>query len=252
MAVMLRTLGVPTRNVTGFIGGTYNRFGRYYAVRQGDAHSWIEVYIDGQGWMRFDPTPPADAAPQGEITGVFAFMRDFLEAAAQRWNRHVVGYDLKQQISLFRTLKSRYSSNLRTPSSSPLGSPRRLLLVAIGVLLVAGGVYWLRRNRGPSPEAAKKDGREDPTQLRAVALYKSLEAALAHVGAPRPPSVPPLAHARALEAMGHPAGTEARELTEIYLEARFGGRELDETVRREFAQRVRELRQLRDEERQAA
>jgi transglutaminase-like putative cysteine protease len=63
MAVMLRTLGVPTRNVTGFVGGTYNRFGKFYAVRQGDAHSWVEVFIDEAGWMTFDPTPPADAAP---------------------------------------------------------------------------------------------------------------------------------------------------------------------------------------------
>ena len=46
MAVMLRAVGVPTRNVTGFIGGSYNRFGKFYAVRQGDAHSWVEVFID--------------------------------------------------------------------------------------------------------------------------------------------------------------------------------------------------------------
>jgi transglutaminase-like putative cysteine protease len=39
MALMLRTVGIPSRNVTGFVGGTWNRFGRYYAVREGDAHS---------------------------------------------------------------------------------------------------------------------------------------------------------------------------------------------------------------------
>ncbi|HKO50586.1 MAG TPA: DUF3488 and transglutaminase-like domain-containing protein, partial [Polyangiaceae bacterium] len=83
MAVMLRTLGVPTRNVTGFIGGTYNRFARSYAVRQGDAHSWVEVYLDDTGWTRFDPTPPASAAPQSDITGLLAFVRDFVEATSQ-------------------------------------------------------------------------------------------------------------------------------------------------------------------------
>ena len=94
MAVMLRTLDVPTRNVTGFIGGSYNRFGRFYAVRQGDAHSWVEVFIDEQGWMTFDPTPPGDAAPKSEIGGAWAYVRDFLEATSQRWERNVVGYDL--------------------------------------------------------------------------------------------------------------------------------------------------------------
>ena len=61
MAVMLRTVGIPSRNVTGFVGGTWNRFGRYYAVREGDAHSWVEAYIDDPGrptWQTFDPTPP--------------------------------------------------------------------------------------------------------------------------------------------------------------------------------------------------
>src|SRR6185369_9910820 len=61
MAIMLRTLEVPTRNVTGFVGGSYNRFGKFYAVRQGDAHSWVEAWIDEYGWLTFDPTPPADA-----------------------------------------------------------------------------------------------------------------------------------------------------------------------------------------------
>src|SRR5690606_4697902 len=58
MVVMLRALGVPARNVTGFVGGTFNRFGDFYAVRQGDAHSWVEAYLPGRGWTRFDPTPP--------------------------------------------------------------------------------------------------------------------------------------------------------------------------------------------------
>src|SRR5262245_40998215 len=108
MAMLLRTLQVPTRNVTGFIGGTYNRFGDFYAVRQGDAHSWVEVYLDGAGWTRYDPTPPLSSAPRSEMTGVVAFLRDVIEAAAQRWSRHVIGYDLDQQIELFRSVKQRY------------------------------------------------------------------------------------------------------------------------------------------------
>jgi len=55
MTVMLRTLDVPSRNVTGFVGGTFNRFSRSYVVRQGDAHSWVEVYLDETGWTRIDP-----------------------------------------------------------------------------------------------------------------------------------------------------------------------------------------------------
>ena len=90
MVLMLRAVGVPARNVTGFIGGTFNRFGKYYAVRQGDAHSWVEVFVDGVGWQTYDPTPPAEAEPQIATAGLGAFVRDVLEAVSQRWDRHAV------------------------------------------------------------------------------------------------------------------------------------------------------------------
>lgn len=253
MAVLLRTQGIPTRNVTGFVGGTFNRFGRYYAVRQGDAHSWIEVFIDGQGWMRFDPTPPSDAAPQSEITGVLAFMRDFVEAAAQRWNRHIVGYDLKQQVSLFRSVKDRYTSLRGTSKlADSLASPRRMWLFGLGVALIAAGIYWFRRTRQTSDEKKEAPRPDELDVARIVALYRSLESALVVLGVPRPPSVPPWAHAIGLEALGHPAAAEVRALTQLYLEARFGDRELAEDERKAFAERVRALKLLRNVEGEAA
>jgi hypothetical protein len=254
MAVMLRTLGVPTRNVTGFIGGSYNRFGRYYAVRQGDAHSWIEVWVDKKGWTRFDPTPPSDAAPQSEITGFLAFIRDFVEAAAQRWNRHIVGYDLKQQVHLFRSVQKRYSE-MRDGSDvmgGALASPGRIALGGAGLLLLVGGLWWLRRQRAADGEPKPKKPVQDPNLTHAVALYRQLDAAMALRGVGRSPSTPPLAHARALLEMGHPAGEEILELTRLYVEARFGGRTLDEDARRDYARRVKALRQVRDEISRAA
>lgn len=253
MAVLLRTQGVPTRNVTGFVGGTFNRFGRYYAVRQGDAHSWVEVYIDGAGWTRFDPTPPSDAAPQSEITGALAFMRDFVEAAAQRWNRNVVGYDLKQQVSLFRTVRNRYAS-LRSKSAvlDSLGSPRRMWLFGLGIALIGAGVYWLRRTRRAAAENKDPPKPDELSVQRIVALYRSLEAVLVLLGVPRPASVPPLAHALGLVALGHPAADEVLALTQIYIDARFGERRLDDAERSQFSERVRALRQVRPREAAAA
>ncbi|MCF8566332.1 transglutaminase-like domain-containing protein [Alicyclobacillus tolerans] len=61
MAVMLRTVGVPTRWVTGFTQGSqdfnYTGPGQRYIVTNADAHSWVEVYFPGVGWVPFDPTP---------------------------------------------------------------------------------------------------------------------------------------------------------------------------------------------------
>ena len=92
MAVLLRTQGVPTRNVTGFVGGTFNRFGRYYAVRQGDAHSWVEVFLDGQGWLRFDPDPARQRrAPERDhwCPGVHARLRRSGGAALEPQRRRL-------------------------------------------------------------------------------------------------------------------------------------------------------------------
>ena len=178
MALMLRTLGVPTRNVTGFIGGTYNRFARSYAVRQGDAHSWVEVYLDDSGWTRFDPTPPASAAPQSDITGVLAFVRDFVEATTQRWNRHVIGYDLKQQVSLLKSVHKSFSSLRDRPGKlgRVLSSPRATLAALLALILGVYGAVWLsRRRRTRSPTVRAATERETMTR-EVVELYRQLEA----------------------------------------------------------------------------
>lgn len=59
MAVLLRELGVPTRIVNGYYGAHHNAMGDFYAVRQADAHSWVEVHFGPLGWVTFDPTPPS-------------------------------------------------------------------------------------------------------------------------------------------------------------------------------------------------
>jgi len=59
MAVMLRTLRIPSRVVNGFQTGEYNDLTSQYVVRASNAHSWVEAYFPGYGWVAFDPTPAA-------------------------------------------------------------------------------------------------------------------------------------------------------------------------------------------------
>lgn len=58
MTLMLRMLGIPSRVAAGFLPGSYDRATHQFIVRAVDAHSWVEVYFDGIGWVPFDPTPP--------------------------------------------------------------------------------------------------------------------------------------------------------------------------------------------------
>jgi transglutaminase-like putative cysteine protease len=252
MTMLLRTLDVPARNATGFVGGTFNRFSRSYVVRQGDAHSWVEVHLDGHGWTRFDPTPPSDAAPRSEITGVLALVRDLVEALGQRWSDHVVGYDLRQQIGLYQEARRAFSKLV--PSDSVVGklsaSPRKVLLAALAIAGIAFGVRELLRRRKQGAPEKQAEERERRAHL-AIELYLSLERAMAAHNIARPSSTPPLAHARALADLGHPLGTEVLDLTEVYLRARFGGEPVDSTARRTYQDRVRALRTTRVEPRPA-
>jgi hypothetical protein len=62
MALLLRFGGVPARVATGFSPGGFRRRQREWVVRDRDAHSWVEAWFDGIGWVTFDPTPTATPA----------------------------------------------------------------------------------------------------------------------------------------------------------------------------------------------
>lgn len=252
MAIMLREIGIPSRNVTGFVGGTYNRFGHYYAVRQGDAHSWVEAYLDDpiRGWVTFDPTPTSGAQPLQETTGAWVYVRDLLEALSQRWNRYVLGYDLKTQVRLFEDLSRRYE-RLRADTGVNRGALEKVTRPTFlaGTLLVigfGGYIVWRRRRAAkPNEPEAPLGSRPDPKLEAATALYRLLEAALALQGIPRPSSLPPLRHAEELVGRDHPLGDAVLELTNRYLEARFGGVAIDESGQRDFERKVREIRSFK-------
>jgi protein-glutamine gamma-glutamyltransferase len=240
MAIMLRTVDVPTRNVTGFVGGTFNRFGRFYAVRQGDAHSWVEVYLDGEGWRTFDPTPPSDADPKSEVEGTWATVRDFIEATSQRWDRHVVGYDYHQQVGLLQSLQTFSARYRRDGITSTSGSrSRSILIVGLGLVAIGGALFWVRRHRRRRTESQRPLGDRSQSSILATALYEQLEGAMGAHGVARSPGTPPLRHAEALTSTAHPLAPEILELTRIYLRARFGGVPIEEDERRDFERRVR-------------
>jgi protein-glutamine gamma-glutamyltransferase len=100
MAVMLRTLGIPSREVNGFLPGEYNDLGGDYIVRASDAHSWVEAYFPGSGWVTFDPTPPSN--DQG--AGLFSRLSLYIDWLQLTWNEWVINYDFSHQISLARNV----------------------------------------------------------------------------------------------------------------------------------------------------
>src|SRR5215468_3593344 len=113
MTVMLRTLGIPSREVNGFLPGEYNDLGGDYIVRASDAHSWVEAYFPGNGWVAFDPTP---AAPVQSVS-IFRRLSQFADWAELTWNDWVIGYDFAHQAALAQTVQTR-SRNWREVAAS--------------------------------------------------------------------------------------------------------------------------------------
>ncbi|HXT74131.1 MAG TPA: DUF3488 and transglutaminase-like domain-containing protein [Candidatus Angelobacter sp.] len=100
MVVMLRTLGIPARYATGFLAGEYNDLAHDYIVRASDAHSWVEAYFPGYGWITFDPTPPGDE----KHNGAFARLGMYWDWFQFSWNEWIINYDFAHQLSLARNI----------------------------------------------------------------------------------------------------------------------------------------------------
>lgn len=97
MTVMLRSIGMPARIVTGFQTGTWNPITELWVIRASDAHSWVEAWIPGYGWSTFDPTP---ADPRSGVTSIFNQLALYADAAETFWQDWVVSYDMGRQGTL--------------------------------------------------------------------------------------------------------------------------------------------------------
>ena len=129
----MRAAGVPARIVTGYLGGEWNPVGQYLLVRQSDAHAWAEVWLEGRGWTRVDPT--AVVAPERLNRGVLDLMPQafgagerfmhaapWLQGLLQRWDatnawwaEHVVKFEYSTQLDLLGRL------GIKTPDARYLG-----------------------------------------------------------------------------------------------------------------------------------
>ncbi len=102
MAVMLRTLHIPSRVVNGFRSDQFNDVTGNYVVRAKNAHSWVEAYFPGYGWITFDPTPGGEiGTPEGWDRALL-----YLDAAESFWREWVISYDFSHQYILAKATVS--------------------------------------------------------------------------------------------------------------------------------------------------
>jgi hypothetical protein len=146
MVMLLRASGIHARLVTGFLEGEWNELGNYFIVRQQDAHSWVEAYIEGAGWVRFDPTPSAPAPPYRPSVILMYF--DLLRL---KWNRHIIQFSLGDQRRIALSAERKAAGFLeeikkafRTKQAPQIGKAAPVG-AALAVVIFAA---WLLRRRG--------------------------------------------------------------------------------------------------------
>ncbi len=235
-ATMMRAAGVPARIVTGYLGGEWNPTGGYFIVRQSEAHAWTEVWLEGQGWTRIDPT--AVVAPERLERGVFDLMADSLPATStfmhniawlnrltqvwdgfnQWWQGNVVEFNLRAQLDFLSRL------GIESPQWEHLG-----WAFALGMTLwIAWVAITLRRS-----VARLKPDRVARAWLRATRkLERVAPARFAHEG--------PLDFANRIAAARPDLAAQVAALATRYCRLRFGPAPAGADV----AELEREVRQL--------
>jgi transglutaminase-like putative cysteine protease len=210
MAVLLRTLGIPAREVTGFSGAILAPGDDYYLVRAGSAHSWVEVYFPDVGWAPFDPTPSTYLAT--EPNSVRAYVAAALDVVERRWQSAVVDYNLTSQFALAtqaaaiaRSVWGRFQRDPGQPDALPWRW-------GIGALAIGLIVWFVRRFPGRAPS-------ETAAQAHAQQAYHALLGKLRRRGLVRTSGETPREFAERLARQHRPEANLVWEMTRLHEQA---------------------------------
>jgi transglutaminase-like putative cysteine protease len=235
--MLMRAGGVPARVVTGYLGGSWNRYGGYLFITQSDAHAWGEVWLEDRGWVRVDPT--AVVAP-GRLTegldqllpGVGAQGHGLTSAywianALQAWQGmnawwqdEFIGFSLARQLALLDRFGFR-QHDLRVFA----------LLLASGAGIWLGFIAWSMR---PRARAAAEDGLSRSWRL--------LERKLRHADAPRAAHECVSAYAERVGARRPEISATLGALARRYARLRYGPEPASNAALAQFRRAVRRLR----------
>ena len=218
MALLLREVGVPTRFVTGFLGGEIGAFGRYVLVRGQNVHAWVEAWCGpSKGWVTFDPTP-FRGQPRLERVPVSQRLRQVTDGLEFFYDRFILSFGQGDQVGLLRQIREAAGGALGVlhrlgrvkdlPLSPAAGVAGALL--AFTVLVFLGrrlrGARWGTRGLAP-----------------ASAAYRRLQKALHRAGAPLTPASVPGETLASAASLGPRAARPAEAIVRAYVRESFGG-----------------------------
>ena len=256
MVLMLRSIGIPSRLVTGFLATEWNEFGNYYTVRQRDAHAWVEMYYPQSGWITMDPTPsnPLALAPSAWV----AFQR-FAESLRLHWDRVFIRYSGRDQLAIIHSLRDGSDSArdalaqwtsavgaasaqfVRTWAERVQTLHRTIFWALMLVLAIAvTSLILLISDRWPYGRAPQRPTAR--TQQQIVHVYRKMLELSARRGIRITPSTTPTEASRLVSERWVAAEFTVVRLTTLYCRARFGVSSLSSE---ELMQAVKDLAVLK-------
>lgn len=244
---LMRAVGIPARVVTGYQGGEYNPYDDTLAVRQYDAHAWSEVWLEGQGWVRVDPTA-AVAPDRIEQGSQFAFQLDevFLQDAGlsllrfrnslflndlryriemidYSWNRFVLNYDQSMQFAFFSRLFNEVTRG-------------KIIISVLGFIFISVSIMVFFVLRRPSRKAMHP----------ATELYLGFCDGLAKQGFVREKGETPLAYFSRLSTIKPAWAKQMGEITNKYIDLVYKNPEptVNPVEVKEFRNKIRQFHML--------
>ena len=226
--IMMRAAGIPARIVVGYQGGEINPLQNYMLVHQFDAHAWTEVWLEGKGWRRIDPT--AAVAPE-RIENGFSSMVDRTEFLSDSplslvryqnirwlnmlrlqldrldyaWYSWVLGFDNEIQADIFKRLFG---------SAKPIRIALALIILG-GLVLGAIAISLLMPSRSESNSQSGK-------------AYRRFCRRLSQKGLVRKPYEPPSVFAARVAKTRPDLASAVAEITQLFQDIHYAGAEQDE------------------------
>lgn len=154
MVVLLTSLDIPARIVGGYYGGELNPLTGYLVIRKRDAHAWVEAW-DGERWMTFDPTPPAERPGNTRAGLLRAYATAVGESITYFWDRYILTFGLQDQVALIAAAISRVTATmrmLRGIGTTAAAAAMQPWVIGMFIFIIALGTvafHFRRRPRDP-------------------------------------------------------------------------------------------------------
>jgi len=219
--ILMRAADIPSRVVTGYVGGEYNPMAGHYRVLQSNAHAWSEVWLPEEGWVRVDPTTAIDpsrvetqvggstAGEDGDAgSGTFSWenlglqLEMVWDTIQARWDGWFLAYGPEQQQDFLERL------------GLPGKDAMRLALIMVAMVVGFGLLLWLAlslKQRPPRPR--------DPVERG----WQRFEARMHRAGLGRQPQEGPAAWLARLEGEAPAVAEQIRPLINRFRSARYAG-----------------------------